>query len=79
MRRGLMCLNPYYVGRCSVSKIKNFWCVRVQGGVLILIMLEDALWVNFPYGSLSVVYGSLNPYYVGRCSVSVNSSSHWIR
>ena len=60
-------LNPYYVGRCSVSGINtNKYKYQIQ--VLILIMLEDALWELCHLVKDGDEEG-LNPYYVGRCSV----------
>ena len=92
----LIRLNPYCIGRCSLSlrimTEKNSWIVLIlivledalwaynktqvipYKNVLILIVLEDALWAN-RISDMVYVDKSLNPYCIGRCSLSRISST----
>ena len=68
------CLNPYSIGRYSVSSSPQMRPPR-GGKVLILILLEDTLWVKL----LAVAWRRsrcLNPYSIGRYSVRVNLPFH---
>jgi len=86
-----MCLNPYCIGRCSLSRSLSIesteslvlilivledalWGMRdaikvIRKKVLILIVLEDALWA-FKWIKDWFKRRSLNPYCIGRCSLS---------
>ena len=63
-------LNPYYIGRYSMSYTK----CNSHGGfksVLILIILEDTLWVQYHGYSSYMAENGLNPYYIGRYSMRI--------
>ena len=63
----LVCLNPCFIGTCSLRLVICFR--RKKGSVLILVLLEHALWGDWRTWGPSCVI-CLNPCFIGTCSLS---------
>ena len=63
------CLNPCFSGRCSVSLPDFFFEETKECCVLILVLVEDALWGKSKLCVKRLKYIRLNPCFSGRCSV----------
>ena len=64
----LWSLNPYSIGRYSLRA--NDYAITASLDVLILILLEDTLWVIWNF-YMKFIIKSLNPYSIGRYSLRV--------